>query len=129
MVENIADALTGANPKNWSEKGETLFNFNCAHYYRNRRSQLLEDTQQHNLVRISSLHQANSEPVVREIVRSNLDKSKHKQLLEQLFRDLSHLPDEEKNSILLAVLERINNKELPSPSKIIGEASIGEAWG
>ncbi len=28
VVENIADALTGANPKNWSEKGETLFNFN-----------------------------------------------------------------------------------------------------
>ncbi len=66
-----------------------------------------------NLVRISSLYRANSEPVVREIVRAELQQDKHKLLLERLCRDLSHLPNEEKNSILLAMLERINNKERP----------------
>ena len=130
VVENIADALTGANPKNWSEKGETLFNFNLRRTIAEiEEVSCLKAHNNTNLVRISSLHQANSEPVVREIVRAELQQDKHKQLLERLCRDLSHLPDEEKNSILLAMLEHINNKELPSPSKITGEASIGEAWG
>lgn len=130
VVENIADALTGANPKNWSEKGETLFNFNLRRTLAEiEEISCLKTHNNTNLVRISSLHQANREPVVREIVRAELEQSKHKQLLEQLCRDLSHLPDAEKNSILLTILERINNKELPSPSKVTGEANIGEAWG
>ncbi len=129
-VENIADALTGANPKNWSEKGETLFNFNLRRTIAEiEEVSCLKAHNNTNLVRISSLHRADSEPVVREIVRAELQQDKHKRLLERFCRELSHLPDEEKNSILLAVLERVNNKELPSPSKITGEASISAAWG
>ena len=130
VVENIADALTGANPKNWSEKGESLFNFNLHRTIAEiEEVSYLQTHNNTNLVRISSLHRVNRAPVVREIMRAKLKHDKHQQLLEQLCRDLSHLPDEEKNSILLAVLERINDKERPSPSKITGEASIGAAWG
>ena len=97
VVENIADALTGANPKNWSEKGETLFNFNLRRTIAEiEEVSCLKTHNNANLVRISSLHQENSEPVVREIVRAELQQDKHKLLLERLCRDLSHLPNEEK---------------------------------
>ncbi|MDE3269981.1 MAG: hypothetical protein OYH77_06825 [Pseudomonadota bacterium] len=130
VVENIADALTGANPKNWSEKGEALFNFNLqrtiteieeVHY--------LKAHNNTNMVRISSLQTTNNNPVVREIICTKLDHGKHKQLLERLCQHLSHLSNEEKNSILLTMLEHLNTKQPLSSSKITGEASIGAAWG
>ena len=130
VVENIADALTGANPKNWSDKGEALFNFNLQRSVIEIEevSYLLTGSTT-NITRISNINSNKHEPVVYEIVQSELNHEKHDKVLNSLYQHLAHLPDAEKNSILLALIKLINNKELLSPSKVSDEVSIGKSWG
>ncbi len=129
VVENIADALTGANPKNWNEKGEVLFDFNLQRSIAEiEEVNHLQTRDKVNLVRISSLKH-NSEPVVYEIVQADLNLKFHGKLLDEFYNFLGHLPDTEKNTILLELIKKINIKKLLHPSKVTDEASIGEAWG
>ena len=128
VVENIADALTGANPKSWSEKGESLFELNI-------RSAILEIEQiiylksqgNNQLVTISKIGSAGN-PSIRQIVKSNLDVEILKSFSGDILSVLKKLDNREINAVLLQLLDDINSDEI-NPTKITNKTSIGEAWG
>ncbi len=128
IVETLADSLTGANPKSWSEKGLSLFEHNI-------RSAISEIKQIHYLnlnsgegvTTISSFDES-GKPSFKEILKSNSQTKKLSSIINSIRTNIENLEDIEKNTVLLELLNEINNKK-NQPTKVTNKSTIGAAWG
>ena len=128
VVENLADALTGSNPKSWSEKGLSLFKLNLRMAVSEiEQINYLKSQDNSRLVTISSFDNS-GKPSIKEILKSEIDCNEYSKIIGFIRQKIEKLGNSEKNTILLELLNEINSKKF-KPTKVTNKSTIGQAWG
>lgn len=111
VIETLADAVTGANPKSWDEKGHTLFDLNL-HQAINELIQIglfLKDDRSRKCVYVTSSTQ-DGKPVTAELISTEDFSPEMADMAERLKKLTADLPKAEMNKVLIDLLLDLNNE-------------------
>ena len=129
IVETLSDALTGASPRFWDEKGRSLFEFNLRQVL-NELVQItlfLSDEKKDRRSQITSIAE-DGQPQIAELTQAEVSNDRLMKLATEIRDVLSGLTDPEINKVLVHLLLEINKTKEKSLGT--GKSMLpGQTWG